>query len=82
MEILFGYRCDLSKTRQQPFIKPHCDVCHTVMEPGVQVIDDEGYAYRDHPTLNDGEIWIHDSLALIVFFCPKCLKAKVQWNQA
>ena len=29
----------------------------------------------------EGEAWLHDLCAVAVYFCKKCLKATVHWNQ-
>ena len=30
----------------------------------------------------DDELWLHDACSVAVYFCPKCLNARVLWNQA
>ncbi len=30
---------------------------------------------------HDGEAWLHDVCSVAVYFCKKCLKATVHWNQ-
>lgn len=77
----------LTKTWQNDFEEEvdclHCDgkarigfVAHE-FEP-----DNEPHVCRLHKNHEDDSLWLHDSCAVAVYFCRKCLSTTSEYNQA
>jgi len=86
MEITLG-EDGVVMTWQNPF--PKTAQCDCGCDARIAFVAHEGFSGRDdlkrvcemHDN-EDGNMWLHDSCAVAVYFCPTCLAVTSKYNQA
>lgn len=84
---------DLEKVVQESYqnafpTDTDCCYCHGNSRLAFVAYDEYEYEHREgyvcdlHDNLKDGKLWLHDLMAVAVYFCEECLKPTALYNQA